>query len=95
MPASTEAVRRAGGRFDCGSIERTAILSARKIAASDHLVDAVAGGLRHQAQRVRDRAPRIVGQPRRKILILEVYDGALQRLLVGWREGDRGFGLDH
>jgi hypothetical protein len=39
--------------------------------------------------------PGIVGEPCGKILIFEVHDGALQRLLVGWRECDRGFGLDH
>jgi hypothetical protein len=34
IPASTEAVRRAGGLRDCGSMERTATLSARRMAAS-------------------------------------------------------------
>jgi len=38
MPASNDAVRRAGGRFDCGSIERMAMLSALRMAVSTILL---------------------------------------------------------
>ena len=72
MPASNDAARRAGGRFDCGSIERMAMLRHLRIAASTILLmrSLAAFGISRIA-RV-DRPAGIIGEPRGKVLIFEV-----------------------
>ena len=76
MPASTDAARSAGGRFDFGSIERMAMLSDLRIADSTTLLKrSVATFGISRSARV-DRLARIVGKPGGEILIFQVRDGA-------------------
>ena len=56
-PARNDAVRRAGGRLDCGSIERMAMWSDRRMAASTTLLK------RSEAARGIRRSARAIGWP--------------------------------
>ena len=72
MPANSVAARCAGGRFDCGSMERMAILSAVEDGDFSDLVDAVGRRIRHQPHRPRRSGAGIVGEPSGEVLIFQI-----------------------